>query len=330
LIARKGGVLYFHEGAGGTPRDKPPPVLNRARNFSRRRFYAALTLTTARTPECHDHQHGERIIEVARQWARAQKNILAVALVGSDARKTARPASDIDLVMLTYEPTSFHTDTTWCHAIDWAALNARPLKCKDEDYGLLWSHRLLLDYNGGEIEFGFVSPAWADVHPVDTGTRRVIADRCRVLHAPRGLLKRLCAAVDRGVERRAGGCLGSSTAYDTRLGRDPANPTDLHRPRSRRLRPPISGAYGARQLIAAGSGEGEAPGRGRGQARRFRRARRPAAEGQVSSRRARSSHRRGSRRARMRAGPGRRRRSGRRTRSRSGRSGSFRIPARWP
>ena len=35
-----------------------------------------------------------------------------------------------------------------------------PLKCKDEDYGLLWSRRLLLDYNGGEIEFGFVSPAW--------------------------------------------------------------------------------------------------------------------------------------------------------------------------
>jgi len=173
-----------------------------------------------------------------------QKNILAVALVGSYARKTARPASDIDLVMLTYEPTSFRTDTTWCHAIDWAAVNARPLKCKDEDYGLLWSRRLLLDYNGGEIEFGFVSPAWADVHPVDTGTRRVIADRCRVVHDPRGLLKRVCATVDRRVERRAGGCLGSSTAYDTRFGRDPANAKD--RPRSRRrlrrLRPPISGA----------------------------------------------------------------------------------------
>ena len=154
------------------------------------------------------------------------------------------------LVMLTYKPTSFRTDRTWCHAIDWAAVNARPLKCKDEDYGLLWSRRLLLDYNGGEIEFGFVSPAWADVHPVDTGTRRVIADRCRVLHDPRGLLKRLCAAVDRRVERRAGGCLGSSAAYHTRLGRDPANPTDLHRPRSRRrltrLRPPISSAYDAK------------------------------------------------------------------------------------
>ena len=50
--------------------------------------------------------------------------------------------------MLIYEPTSIRTDTTWCHAIDWAAVNARPLKCKDEDYGLLWSRRLLLDYNG--------------------------------------------------------------------------------------------------------------------------------------------------------------------------------------
>jgi Nucleotidyltransferase domain len=158
----------------------------------------------ARTTEWHDHPHAERIIEVARQWARAQKNILAVALVASYARKTAKPASDIDLVMLTYEPTSFRTETTWCHAIDWAAVNARPLKCKDEDYGPLWSRCLLLDYNGGEIEFGFVSPAWADVHPVDSGTRRVVADRCRVLHDPRGLRKRLCAAVDRRVERPRG------------------------------------------------------------------------------------------------------------------------------
>jgi predicted nucleotidyltransferase len=37
----------------------------------------------------HDHQYAERIIEVALQCARAQENILAVALVGSYARKTA-------------------------------------------------------------------------------------------------------------------------------------------------------------------------------------------------------------------------------------------------
>jgi predicted nucleotidyltransferase len=55
----------------------------------------------------HDHQHGERIIEVALQWARAQKNILVIALVGSYARKTARTESDIDLAMLTDEPTYF-------------------------------------------------------------------------------------------------------------------------------------------------------------------------------------------------------------------------------
>jgi hypothetical protein len=144
----------------------------------------------------YDHQHAERIIEVALQWARAQKNILAVALVGSYARKTARPESDVDLLILTDEPTSFRTDTTWCHAIDWAAVKARPVKWQDEDYGLLWSRRLLLDYDGGEIEFGFASPAWADVHPVDAGTRRVIADGCRILHDPRGLLQRLCAAVE--------------------------------------------------------------------------------------------------------------------------------------
>ena len=56
--------------------------------------------------------------------------------------------------------------------------------------------RLWLDRNGGEIEFGFAPPTWADIHPVDTGTQQVIANGCRILHDPRGLLKRLCAAVE--------------------------------------------------------------------------------------------------------------------------------------
>jgi hypothetical protein len=69
------------------------------------------------------------------------------------------------------------------------------MKWQDEDYGELWSRRLWLEQNGGEVEFGFASPAWADVNPLDPGTRRVIADGCRILHDPKKILSRLCAAI---------------------------------------------------------------------------------------------------------------------------------------
>jgi hypothetical protein len=146
----------------------------------------------------HHHQQAERIIKAALEWAKTHANIFAVALVGSYAREQARPESDIDLVILTSEPGWFHDVTTWCYAIDWATVGARPVNWQGESYGLLWSCRLWLEDNGGEIEFGFVPPAWADVHPVGAGTRQVITDGCRILHDPQGPLKRVCAAVETG------------------------------------------------------------------------------------------------------------------------------------
>ncbi len=47
----------------------------------------------------------------------------------------------------------------------------------------------------GRLEIGFARPAWAKVDPLDPGTRRVVADGCRILHDPDRLLSRLCAAV---------------------------------------------------------------------------------------------------------------------------------------
>jgi uncharacterized protein len=142
--------------------------------------------------------HPERIIEIILEWARAQPTFEAVAVVGSHARGTARADSDIDLVLLTTDPEVFRRDATWLDAIDWSAVGARPSRWQDEDYGLLWSRRVWLEQNQSEIEFGFAPPSWANVDPIDLGTRRVVSDGCRVLHDPKGLLIRLCAAVAGG------------------------------------------------------------------------------------------------------------------------------------
>ena len=63
--------------------------------------------------------------------------------------------------------------------------------------GELWSRRVWLEKNHGEIEFGFASLSWADVNPLDPGTRSVIADGCRILHDPGKILSRLCKCTKR-------------------------------------------------------------------------------------------------------------------------------------
>jgi predicted nucleotidyltransferase len=52
-------------------------------------------------------EHAQRIIQIVLEWAKAQPTIYAVALVGSHARGTARADSDIDLIVLTTDRSTF-------------------------------------------------------------------------------------------------------------------------------------------------------------------------------------------------------------------------------
>jgi uncharacterized protein len=133
----------------------------------------------------------ERIIETIVNWAKEQPTVQAVAVVGSYARGTARPDSDLDVIVLTTNPQAFRAETAWLEA----AVGTPVRRWQDEDYGQLWSRRLWLEQNNAEIELGFASPAWADVNPLDPGTRAIIEDGCRILHDPIKILDRLCAAV---------------------------------------------------------------------------------------------------------------------------------------
>jgi hypothetical protein len=137
----------------------------------------------------------DRIIQTIAAWVKTRPEIQAAALVGSHARGVARPDSDIDLVLLVTAPETFRLDAAWPHEINWNLIGTRPARWIDEDYGALWSRRLWLEPGGDEIEFGFALPAWADARRIDPLTRRVIADGCRSLHDPQGLLSRLCIAV---------------------------------------------------------------------------------------------------------------------------------------
>jgi hypothetical protein len=148
----------------------------------------------------HDRLRIEHIIRTVLAWATAQPKIRAVALVGSHARGTARQDSDIDLVLLVTDPRGFRADTTWIEQIDWQALDRRPQKWQDEDYGVAWSRRIWLAAGSVQVELTFAPLSWANVDPPDAGTRQVISGGCRILHDPDGLLVRLGAAVNGKIE----------------------------------------------------------------------------------------------------------------------------------
>ena len=140
------------------------------------------------------------ILQVVLSWATAQPKIRAVALVGSRARGTAHPDSDIDLMLLATDPNSFRADNTWVAEINWHAIGIRPHLWQDEEYGAAWSRRIWLPDCRWPVELTFASLSWANANSPDAGTRQVISHGCRILHDPDALLARLCKAIGREIE----------------------------------------------------------------------------------------------------------------------------------
>ncbi len=109
-------------------------------------------------------------------------DILAAALVGSQARGTAGPDSDVDLVILAREPRVYLKETAW------AGRFGQIEKQQVEDYGRVRSLRVW--YNSGlEVEYGFTTESWVAM-PLDAGTRQVMMDGMRVLFERAPILSR--------------------------------------------------------------------------------------------------------------------------------------------
>lgn len=117
------------------------------------------------------------------QWARAQPDIEAVALVGSYARETADEASDVDLIILTKQSERYISEPSWVSAF--GEVGER----KVENWGRVTSLRVFYK-DDLEVEYGFAHPDWADI-PVDPGTSRVVKDGMKILFDPRGVLSKL-------------------------------------------------------------------------------------------------------------------------------------------
>lgn len=138
----------------------------------------------------------DSLLTVMVDWGSTQQAIRAIALVGSHARGTARPQSDVDLVCLVNDPAKFRT-SDWISQIKWAVLDARVDRWEDRDYGMLWSRHIHLT-SGLEAEVGFVPLRWANIQPIDAGTLQVMSDGYRILYDPDAWLLRLANAMTDG------------------------------------------------------------------------------------------------------------------------------------
>ena len=136
----------------------------------------------------------ELILTEVVRWARNYADIYAISLVGSWARGTARIDSDIDLIVLSSNPSSFRKNKTWLDQIDWQRVVSPVKDWKDADYGLAWSRHVYLE-DKTKIEFGFGCLEWASLNPIDAGTFRVVSNGCRILYEPEKLMTSLLVAV---------------------------------------------------------------------------------------------------------------------------------------
>lgn len=123
------------------------------------------------------------------RWSHQRRQLRGLLLVGSYARASARPDSDVDLVLLWDAPATYLADYAWVYSFG-NPLQAPTLK----DYGMVQSLRVFYE-SGLEVEFGLTSVRWATTDPLDPGTRQVVSDGAKILYDPDGLLATLLAHI---------------------------------------------------------------------------------------------------------------------------------------
>jgi MFS family permease len=153
-------------------------------------------LGAAGLPMLDDRSSRADVLDPIAAWARGRPDVRALALVGSRARGTARPDSDLDLVLLANDPAPYVDDDAWARALGVAPTGVV------RRWGPVVERRFA-GPDGLELEVVVGTAAWAAIDPLDDGTRRVVADGLRILHDPDGLLERLVAAVSRSSPRSA-------------------------------------------------------------------------------------------------------------------------------
>jgi hypothetical protein len=131
----------------------------------------------------------DEVLHAALALALAEPSVHAIALVGSCARGTPGPDSDVDLVILCAEPDDL------CRSGDWVTHFGSVTLVGQRQFGEV-NERRLRRGDGVDIEIGLAPLSWADTDPVDAGTARVVREGFAVVFDPHGTLARLAEVVE--------------------------------------------------------------------------------------------------------------------------------------
>jgi uncharacterized protein len=126
----------------------------------------------------------DEALRAALALARAEASVHAIALVGSCARGSPGPDSDVDLVVLSNEPDDLRRRGDWFTHFGSVALVGQ------RQFGDVTERRLRRG-DGVDIEIGLAPMSWAETNPVDAGTARVVRRGFSIVFDPHGNLARL-------------------------------------------------------------------------------------------------------------------------------------------
>jgi predicted nucleotidyltransferase len=133
-------------------------------------------------------QHALNLMTAVTEWASVQTDVSGLALVGSYAYNRPRMGSDVDLILLTNNPSKRSRGLDWVVSFD-----PRAHLIRDQMWGPLRERRVRLR-SGLQVELGVVPPSWAAI-PLDLGTEKVLRDGCQILHDPEGILQAALATL---------------------------------------------------------------------------------------------------------------------------------------
>ena len=154
-----------------------------------------------RVPEISHHTYGHAMSrDQARllmagftNWAQQQRCCRALAVAGSWAGDTARPTSDLDLLILTSDLPRWTTQAVWLSELA-QQLGFPCLDARLEVHGVARSWRAWFGRDV-ELELTFAELSWANISPVDPGTRRIVSDGIRSLVDKDGLVRTVSEAI---------------------------------------------------------------------------------------------------------------------------------------
>ena len=112
-----------------------------------------------------DQQDIDDIVATIARWGLDEPKIQAVWIYGSWARGTAKPDSDLDVILFCNAPQEWRNETSWALRPEWNGIGLRVSGWSDVGgFDSRWSRSIRFQ-TGAEIEFTVVDTDWATTAP---------------------------------------------------------------------------------------------------------------------------------------------------------------------